>query len=347
MFSFRTTALERQSDKALTSGAVGVFASDAAFDPNTGHYSFEVFRSRGNLSRLFFVPVFEGSRSRFDYSQSDLECLDALVIDVQDIGCRIAPLTREVMRLLSSCARLETPPAVYIVDHPNPAGSAVEGGMAVSGDWIPKVALRHGLTLGELAGLYCNEIGAKFPLHVISANASKGFIQWSIPPSSDAPSPLTPFLYSGHSLWKFAGLNPALGTSRPYELFGAPWLSIDSLSPPPCPPEAVLRPCTFIPSEGLYNGEICRGYQIILKDKEHYHSLLHFLALAGYFAKRYSQVEFSEELFETLADPVVGEYLRGGIGLDIASEAIKDAEQKWIRKARRFLLYEKSPVRMK
>ncbi len=347
MFSFRTTPLESQSDKSLLTGSVACFVSDSAFNPKTGHYSFEVFRSRGNLRKLSFATTCGGQDSRLSFSQEELEMVNAVVVDIQDLGCRHAALTRDVMRLLTYCARLETPPAVYIVDHPNPAGSAVESGMPAfgAGEWIPKAALRHGLTLGELCQLYADELGAKFPLHIISATLAD--TSALIPPASDAPTPLTPYMYSGHSLWTLTSLNPGLGTSRPYELVGAPWIRHDCLSAPPCPEEAVMRHCTFVPSYGLYKGEICNGYQIMVLDKVHYHSFLHFLSLAGYFASRYSQFEVQGELHTLISDPVVSEYLRGGIDMDIVCEAVKDGEQKWIRKARRYLLYDRSPLRMK
>jgi hypothetical protein len=66
-----------------------------------------------------------------------------------------------------------------------------------------------------------------------------------------------------------------------------------------------------------------------------------------YLSERYSQFRISESLFGRLADPVMAEYLRGGITFDIVEEHVKSEEQKWIRKAKRFLLYDEQPVRIK
>ena len=66
-----------------------------------------------------------------------------------------------------------------------------------------------------------------------------------------------------------------------------------------------------------------------------------------WFADRDSRFEITPELLERIDDPVIAEYLRGRITFDIVQEHVKLEEQKWIRKARRFLLYEDSPYRIK
>ena len=78
-----------------------------------------------------------------------------------------------------------------------------------------------------------------------------------------------------------------------------------------------------------------------------YHSLLHTLLLMRFFADRYSQFEMFDSLHVKLADPVLSEYLRGGITYDVVQEHVKVEEQKWIRKAKRFLLYDDAPYRIK
>ena len=108
-----------------------------------------------------------------------------------------------------------------------------------------------------------------------------------------------------------------------------------------------MRPCTFTPSTGQHAGQKCTGYQIILLPGVPYHSLLHTVQLMRWFAEHYSRFEMTEQLFAKLSDPVMAEYLRGGITFDIVQEHVKGEEQKWIRKAKRFLLYDDTPYRIK
>lgn len=366
MFSFRTTPIEKQLDKALNYGKVGCFCTQNCFDTDKGIYMYEIFSKRGNLSKLFMPSSVQTQTTNhstlvqsaelnpqtthIEFNQEDLEGLDAVVVEIQDVGVRYFNYTRDVMRLLSVRARMEDGPAIYIIDHYNPLGRIVEGTMPVieADIWTPKVAHRHGLTLAELSTLYYSEIDGKFPLHVISAQCNSSFrdiLPWTIAPSSDIPGMFSNQMYSGGGLWNNTTVSPGIGTSRPYEYIGAPWLK--QSTDVPTPEGLIMRPCTFTPSAGRYTGEVCYGYQILLKPGTQYHSLLHTLELMRHFAQRHSQFEMLPSLFAKVADPVISEYLKGNISFDIVQEHVKGEEQKWIRKAKRYLLYEDAPYRIK
>ena len=354
MFSFRTTPIEEQLDRSLQEGRVACFCTQNCWDPYGSRYLYDIFRERGNLARVFCPTGSELSpeTKHIDFSAEDLEGIDAIVVEIQDVGTRYFNYTRDVMRLLSMCARREEGPAIYVVDHINPAGRVVEGTMpAVESDiWTPKVAHRHGLTLGELCNLYCNEIGARFPLHVISAfcsRAGKEFLPWVIAPASDIPGMFSCEMYPGGGLWNNTSITPAIGTARPYEYFGAPFIKTEDVRFLPSPEGVMMRPCSFTPAAGRYEGEQCFGYQIMLRPGAQYHSLLHTLQLLRHFADRYSEFEMYPSLFVKLADPVIEEYLRGNLTFDVVQEHVKGEEQKWIRKAKRYVLYEDVPYRMK
>ena len=78
-----------------------------------------------------------------------------------------------------------------------------------------------------------------------------------------------------------------------------------------------------------------------------YHSFLHTVLLMRCFRSRYSQFEFEEAFWRKLGDPVVEAYLREEITYDVVQEHVKLEEQKWIRKAKRYILYDDPPYRMK
>lgn len=353
MFSFRTTPLADQLDKNLLEGKVGCFCTQNCWDPQTGEFLYELFSRRGNLATIFnprdteLTPL----TNHIEFSQEAMEGLDAIVVEIQDVGTRYFNYTRDVMQMLSWRARMDEGPSIYVVDHINPAGRVVEGSVpAVESDiWTPKVAHRHGLTLGELCHLYYSEIGARFPLHIISAFAqsSHQMLPWAIAPASDIPGLFTCMVYSGGGLWNNTSITPAIGTARPYEYFGAPYIKPSDIKNLPKAEGVMMRPCSFTPSAGKYAGEKCFGYQLILEPGEQYHSLLHTLQLMRYFAEHYSLFEITSELLVKIADPVISEYLHGNISFDIVQEHIKVEEQKWIRKAKRFILYEDAPYRIK
>lgn len=351
MFSFRTTPIGDQLDKSLVDGRVGCFCTPGSWEGMGGSLT-GLFSSRGNLARVFApaAPEFSPDAGHIDFNLEDLEDLDAVVVDVQDVGSRYFGITRDVLRLLSFRARMEEGPSIYIIDHINPAGRVVEGTIPVLEPelWTPKVAHRHGLTLGELCNLYCTEIGARFPLHIISALCSevgRDLLPWTVAPAPDFPGMFTCDMYSGGGLWTETSITPGIGTPRPYEYIGAPFLSNSAV--PPSPQGVLMRPCSFTPAYGLYAGQECVGYQIVMLPGTQYHSFLHTVQLMRWFADRDSRFELSPALLDRINDPVVSEYLRGAITFDIVQEHVKLEEQKWIRKAKRFLLYEDAPYRIK
>lgn len=354
MFSFRTTPISEQLDKALIDGKVAVFCNHSSWDPSTGEYLYDIFRKRGNLAAVFCPTDAElaTSESHIDFDADKLQDVSAVVVEIQDAGSRYFNFTIDVFRLMSSLNNMENAPSLYIVDHINPAGRIVEGTMpAVGRDvWTPMIAHRHGLTLGELCNLYHNEIGASYPLHVISCEACRSnrmLMPWAVAPSADIPGFFTAGMYSGGALWRDTGITPGLGTPRPYEYIGAPFVKPVVDAGLPAPPEVMMRPCSFTPSSGLYEGEKCFGYQIVLLPGVEYHSLLHTVRLIRYFLDRYSEFSLSDSFFARLADPVIEAYLKGDITFDIVQEHVKVEEQKWIRKAKRYVLYDDSPCRIK
>lgn len=355
MFSFRTGPLEDQLDRALLNGKVGCFCTPNSWDAGRDRYVYELFRERGNLQSVF-EPEEDGrtpGTAHFAFEREQLAGLNAVVVEIQDAGSRHFNYTRDVFRLIGMLAEMgEAAPAMYVVDHLNPAGRTVEGTMpsGVTAPFLPRTAHRHGLTLGELCSLHCTEINARFPLHVISALAkedNRRLLPWTIAPAADIPGMFTCMMYSGGGLWNHTTVTPGIGTARPYEYIGAPFLSPNRLERLPVPDGALLRPCTFTPLAGPYAGRRCFGYQILLLPGREYHSLLHTLQLMRHFRARYSQFELSSDFHRYLADPVAADYIEGNVSGQELREHVKVGEQKWVRKARRFLLYDSQPVRIK
>jgi uncharacterized protein YbbC (DUF1343 family) len=355
MFSFRTTSLENQLDKALLDGKVGCFCTQNCWDTASRKYMYELFQERGNLKALFTPRDAELSpeTNHILFNIEDLKGLDAIVVEIQDAGARYFNYSKDVFALMEALNTLDAPPALYIVDHINPAGRIVEGSMpsGKTEQHIPKVAHRHGMTLGELCNIYYSEIGGKFALHVISARANdstRQILPWTIAPASDIPGMFTCYMYSGGGLWNNTSISPGIGTARPYEYFGAPFIHHSSLDILPAPAGVLMRPCSFTPATGRYEGQKCYGYQIMLQPGAEYHSLLHTLQIMRYFLERYPQFELFSEFEAKLADPVMMEYLQGKISFQDLREHVKVEEQRWIRKAKRYSLYEDDqPYRIK
>ena len=355
MFSFRTTSLEEQMDRALRQGSVGCFCTQNCWDTEHGRYMYEIFQSRGNLKTIFTPRDTELTplTNNIEFSQYDLSGLNAVVVEIQDVGARYFNYTKDVLRLMDVLKAMgDEAPSMYVVDHINPAGRVVEGTMpsSVQEPSMPKIAHRHGLTLGELANLYYHEISAKFALHVVSAlatDSNKQLMPWTIAPASDIPGLFTCDVYSGGGLWNTTNISPAIGTARPYEYIGAPFIKTSSNEILPFSEGVMMRPCSFTPSCGRYEGKKCFGYQIMLEPGVEYHSLMHTLQLLRHFKERYSDFRLEDGFEAKLSDPVLMEYINGMITYEEMREHVKVEEQKWIRKAKKFVLYDDQPYRIK
>ena len=356
MFSFRTTSIAEQQDKSLVEGRVACFCTQNCWDAEKGMYLYDIFRERGNLEMIFSPRDTELTplTNHIEFSQQQLCGLSAVVVEIQDTGTRYFNYTKDVFALMEALKAMgDEAPSMYVVDHINPAGRVVEGTMPQTStieNYTPKVTHRHGLTLGELCNLYMSEIGGKFPLHVISSlsgSNSKQLLPWTIAPSSDIPGLFTCDVYSGGGLWNNTNVSPGIGTARPYEYIGAPFVKPSLSEPVPYPEGILMRPCSFTPSCGRYEGEKCYGYQIILQPGYEYHSLMHTLQMMRYFKARYREFTLEDGFEEKIADPVLVDYINGKDDFASMRDHIKTEEQKWIRKAKKFLLYDNQPYRIK
>ena len=316
---------------------------------------YDIFRERGNLKTIFTPRDTEltPQTNHIEFSLDELSGLNAVVVEIQDVGVRYFNYTKDVLRLMEVLKEMgDDAPALYIVDHINPAGRVVEGTMPsmTVEPYVAKVAHRHGLTLGELVNLYYHEIGAKFAIHVISALATesnKQLMPWTIAPASDIPGLFTCDMYSGGGLGNNTNITPGIGTARPYEYIGAPFVKTADNAPVPVAEGVLLRPCSFTPSCGKYEGKKCYGYQILLEPGVEYHSLLHTLQLMRYFKDRCEEFKLEDGFEAKVSDQVIIDFINGSVPYEDLKEHIKVEEQKWIRKAKKFLLYEDQPYRIK
>jgi uncharacterized protein YbbC (DUF1343 family) len=170
----------------------------------------------------------------------------------------------------------------FVLDRPNPIGGVgVEGPSLRPGFesfcGVHDVAVRHGLTVGELAGLYAEELGLPLPLVVVPCRGwRRGMHQrdtllpW-IFPSPNMPTPETALVYPGMCLLEGTNLSEGRGTTRPFELFGAPWLDGGMLAADLSGtglPGVRFRPVSFVPAWDKHAGARCHGVELVVDDRE-------------------------------------------------------------------------------
>ena len=259
----------------------------AAFGPQhglRGDKQDNMVESEDFLDPVLGIPVFSLYGSVRRPTDSMLEHCDVLLIDLQDLGCRIYTFITTLRYVLEACARLGK--AVWVLDRPNPAGRQVEG-LALRPGWESFVGagpmpMRHGLTMGEMARWFVRECRIEVELVVVpmrgwDPHAAPGFgwplgeRSW-VNPSPNAPNVYMARAYAGTVMLEGTTLSEGRGTTRPLELFGAPDLDAKVLlgEMARLAPEWLagcrLRPCWFEPTFHKYAGERCAGVQVHTDD---------------------------------------------------------------------------------
>lgn len=213
----------------------------------------------------------------------DLEDLDALVFDVADVGARYYTFVWTMLLAMEACA--ESGRRLILCDRPNPIGGGVEGAPqdpdTLSFVGLHPISVRHGMTAGELARLLAAERRIGVDLHVVAAAGwarDTPFEATGLPwvlPSPNIPTPQTALVYPGMCLLEGTNLSEGRGTTRPFELFGAPWLDAirfaDALNARGLPGVRFV-PTHFRPMFDKHAGTRCAGALLQVTDPASFRS---------------------------------------------------------------------------
>ncbi len=234
------------------------------------------------------IPVFSLYGEVRRPTAAMMESFDVLLVDLQDLGCRIYTFITTLRYVLEAAAAHGK--SVWVLDRPNPAGRIVEG-LSLREGWESFVGagampMRHGMTMGELASWFVATLELEVDCRVIAMEgwapqAAPGYgwplgtRSW-VNPSPNAPNLSMARCYAGTVMLEGTTLSEGRGTTRPLELFGAPDLDAEAIIArmrvlaPHWLQGCVLRPCWFEPTFHKHAGRLCAGVQIHVEDEAHY-----------------------------------------------------------------------------
>ena len=237
------------------------------------------------------LPVMSLYGRRLDPDPRALDGLDALVVDLQDVGARYYTYNWTMALAMKAAARVNLP--VIVLDRPNPlGGERLEGNWPEAG-WSSFVGLyplpiRHGMTMGELAG-YLNDAHALgCDLTVVPMLGWRRGMAWEdtglpwVAPSPNMPTPDTARVYPGGCLVEGTNLSEGRGTTRPFEWVGAPYLDGPRLARAlerRGLPGVRFRPVGFEPAFHKWKSQRCGGVQIHVTDAARFKPFATYLAL--------------------------------------------------------------------
>ena len=319
------------------------------------------------------IPIFSLYGDVRRPTRAMMDTFDVLLVDLQDLGCRIYTFITTLRYVLEEAAELGK--EVWVLDRPNPAGRPVEGTRLLAG-WESFVGagnlpMRHGLTMGELGHWFIKTLNLDLDYTVVTMEgwqpeAAPGY-GWPVDervwvnPSPNAPNLFMARCYAGTVMVEGTTLSEGRGTTRPLELFGAPDINAHDIIAlmhklaPEWLKGCVLRECWFEPTFHKHVGKLCSGVQIHTENSAYSHHAFRPWRVMALAFKAIRQLSPAYDLWrdfayeyekDRLAIDLIngGESLRRWVDNRSAAPADLDAltlpdEAGWREESRSFYLY--------
>jgi uncharacterized protein YbbC (DUF1343 family) len=308
------------------------------------------------------IPVHSLYSETREPTAAMLRGLDVLVIDLQDIGARIYTYIYTMANCLRACARHGVP--VIVCDRPNPiGGDAVEGPMLAPG-WESFVGqfpipMRHGMTIGELSRFFNDQFGINAALEVVEMEGwsrrqygDETGLPW-VMPSPNIPTLDSAIVYPGTVLFEGTLASEGRGTTRPFELVGAPWVQAERLAAAMNDrglPGVHFRAAVFEPTFQKHAKTRCGGCQIHVTDRRVFRPVLTGVALIeavraagpqafGWRPPPYEYEHDKDPIAILAGSPALRTAIDEGAAAETIAAAWPDESADFVRRRQQFLLY--------
>jgi uncharacterized protein YbbC (DUF1343 family) len=282
-----------------------------------------------------------------------LDGLDAIVVDLQDVGARFYTYPTTVAYVLEESAKRKLP--VFVLDRPNPVGGWQIEGPALDADqagsftgYVQAMPIRHGMTIGELARLYNgeNRIGADLTVVAMQNwRRDDWYDETGLPwigPSPNMRNLNAAALYPGIGAIETTNLSVGRGTDTPFEHVGAPWIDgvplADALNARAVP-GVRFYPVRFTPASSKYAGEECQGVFVIVTDRTALRPVRVGLEIASALARMYPAQFTLEDALRLFGSRDTLARVRAGEDPSSIAASWSAAEAKWRLLRAKYLLY--------
>jgi uncharacterized protein YbbC (DUF1343 family) len=232
------------------------------------------------------LPVYSLYSETRQPTEEMFSTVDALLFDLQDVGCRVYTFIYTMANAMKSCAQFEK--KMIILDRPNPIGGiAVEGNLLEFGheSFVGQypIPMRHGLTVGELARLFNKEFSINCELEVVTMDnweREDFYDQTDAPwvmPSPNMPTVDTTVVFPATVYFEGTQVSEGRGTTRPFEIVGAPYINSEEFADALASlnlPGVIFRPLNFLPTFQKHAGENCGGVFLHISDREEFEPVI-------------------------------------------------------------------------
>lgn len=272
-----------------------------------------------------------------------LKNVDLLLFDIQAVGTRFYTYLYTLAYAMQAAAENHIP--IIVLDRPNPLGGLKVQGPVLEPErssfvGLYPIALRYGMTIGELARLFNDEFHIGADLMVVKMRGWKRWMYYDdtplqfVMPSPNMPTPETALVYPGLGLIEGTNVSEGRGTTRPFELIGAPWIDAEALAHALNAERLAgvrFRPAYFTPTFSKYRGKPCAGVQVHVMDRDAFNPVVTGLAVIKTIHDSYShKFAFKGRHFDHL---IGNNWVRKDIESGVSVAAM---QRRWQKSLRRF-----------
>lgn len=292
------------------------------------------------------LPVYSLFGDDISESEEKLASLDTVIFDIQDVGARFYTYAYTMTDTMKLCAGHGV--KFVVLDRPNPLGGIKAEGTVLDRRFSSFVGrfptpTRCGLTIGEFALMMNETENIGCDLTVVPMDGWKRDMYYDdtdlvfVQPSPNIPTVDTAFVYIGTCIFEDTNLSEGRGTTKPFEMIGAPWLDSEAVIKKVGYQDGViLRGCSFTPTFSDYQGTFCRGIQIHITDRDVFSPFAVGIRLLAAIRKTHKELEINPDIAKLLGtDDILKD--------DFEPEAFIDKEMKktveWQDFSKKWYLY--------
>lgn len=302
------------------------------------------------------IPMISLYGDKKEPSKEDLEGVDVLVYDIQDVGLRYYTFIYTLANCMKAAAACKVP--IIVLDRPNPLGDKVEGNLmkpelsSFVGDY--ELAIRYGLTIGELGAYFKDYLKLELDYKVIPMEGYKKSMKW--PETGqlwNLPSPSihtfnTTLCYVGGCFFEATNISEGRGTAEPFQIYGAPFVKLDEFIKElrnriECK-DVAIRPRAFTPFWSKHAGKTCYGVEFIPTNNELDFLFPALITMKTFFDLYPDNVEFVKyadvaRLSSLSGDDTAADYIFGKISLDDLKNTWEKEAESFRKKADGYRIY--------
>lgn len=307
------------------------------------------------------LPVYSLYGSTWKPTEEMLEEVDVLLFDIQDIGSNVYTYIYTLGFAMEAAGEMDK--ELIVLDRPNPIGGERVEGPLRSADAVSFMGrfllpVRHGMTPGELATMWNHEYSMGVDLKVAEMKGWKRDMHFEdtglpwILPSPNIPTQESAYLYAGTELVDDTTLSTGLGTTKPFEQVGAPWIDAEALAEEMKSRELAgvnFRPAYYTPMFGKYEGERVAGVQVHITDP----SSINLVALGLHLVdamrdQNPEEFEMTASYTNLIGDPEVPQMILDDMPVSEIMASWKEKQQEWVSEVRnQYLMYGPYPKGVK